>query len=124
VQCWSHWRRFSTYAQETRGTIGGTVRDAQGVIPGAAVKVTNVDTNVAQSLVRDDRMQILNTNVMRVIPFGGGRSLQLRVDVVNALNDEQLLAPNLDPTSTQFGMVTNAQNSVGRWITFMTKLTF
>ena len=74
--------------------------------------------------VREDRMQILNMNVMRVIPFGRGKSLQLRVDVVNALNDEQLLAPNLDPTSTQFGMVTNAQNSVGRWITFMTKLTF
>src|SRR5688572_6582497 len=38
-------------AQETRGTISGTVRDNQGVIPGAAVKVTNVDTKVSQDLV-------------------------------------------------------------------------
>ena len=29
-------------AQETRSTISGTVRDEQGVIPGAAVKVTTV----------------------------------------------------------------------------------
>ena len=31
-------------AQETRGNISGTVRDAQGVVPGASVKITNVDT--------------------------------------------------------------------------------
>src|SRR5262245_20363658 len=38
-------------AQETRGTISGTVKDAQGVIPGAAVKITNVETNVSQQVV-------------------------------------------------------------------------
>ena len=38
-------------AQETRGNISGTVRDAQGVVPGASVTVTNVDTNVSQRLV-------------------------------------------------------------------------
>jgi hypothetical protein len=38
-------------AQETRGTISGTVQDAQGVIPGAMVKVTNVATNVVQQVV-------------------------------------------------------------------------
>ena len=31
-------------AQETRGTISGTVRDAQGVIPGAPVKITDRTT--------------------------------------------------------------------------------
>ena len=45
----------STHAQETRGTIAGTVRDAQGVIPGATAKVTNVDTNVGQSLATNER---------------------------------------------------------------------
>ena len=45
----------SAHAQETRGTIAGTVRDAQGVIPGATVKVTNVDTNVGQSLATNER---------------------------------------------------------------------
>jgi hypothetical protein len=37
-------------AQETRGNINGTVRDAQGVIPGATVRITNVDTNQTQQL--------------------------------------------------------------------------
>ena len=38
-------------AQETRGNISGTVRDAQGVVPGAMVRLTNVDTGVGQNLV-------------------------------------------------------------------------
>ena len=38
-------------AQETRGNISGTVQDAQGVVPGATVKITSVDTNVTQVLV-------------------------------------------------------------------------
>jgi len=38
-------------AQETRGNISGTVRDEQGVVPGASVKITNVDTQVSQNLV-------------------------------------------------------------------------
>ena len=37
-------------AQETRSTIAGTVRDEQGVIPGASVKVTNVGTGATQQL--------------------------------------------------------------------------
>jgi hypothetical protein len=41
-------------AQETRGNISGTVRDAQGVVPGAMVVVTNVDTQVTQNLATND----------------------------------------------------------------------
>jgi hypothetical protein len=41
-------------AQETRGNISGTVRDAQAVVPGAMVAVTNVDTQVTQNLVTND----------------------------------------------------------------------
>jgi hypothetical protein len=41
-------------AQETRGNISGTVRDSGGVIPGAAVTITNADTNVSQNLVTND----------------------------------------------------------------------
>ncbi len=41
-------------AQETRGNISGTVRDREGVIPGASVRITNVDTKVAQTLVTND----------------------------------------------------------------------
>ena len=42
---------LSASAQETRGNISGTVQDAQGVVPGATVKITNVDTSTTQTLV-------------------------------------------------------------------------
>ena len=42
---------FPANAQETRGTISGTVRDAQGVVPGANVTITSLDTSGAQHLV-------------------------------------------------------------------------
>src|SRR5207248_8942498 len=42
-------------AQETRGTITGTVHDAQGVIPGATVKVINIGTNGTQEVVTNGR---------------------------------------------------------------------
>ena len=41
-------------AQETRGNISGTVRDEQGVVPGASVKITNVETQVSQNLLTND----------------------------------------------------------------------
>jgi hypothetical protein len=41
-------------AQETRGTISGSVQDAQGVVPGATIRITNVDTNTTQVLVTNN----------------------------------------------------------------------
>ena len=38
-------------AQETRGNISGTVQDSPGIVPGATVTVTNVDTSPTQPLV-------------------------------------------------------------------------
>jgi len=37
--------------QEVRGNIAGTVGDAGGVLPGASVEITNVDTGISQHLV-------------------------------------------------------------------------
>ena len=42
-------------AQEIRGNINGIVQDKGGVIPGAAVRVRNTDTNQTQSLVTNSR---------------------------------------------------------------------
>src|SRR4051812_45444661 len=41
---------LTALAQEARGRISGTVRDNDGVVPGASVKVTNTDTSVSQNL--------------------------------------------------------------------------
>ena len=41
-------------AQETRGNISGTVRDRDGVVPGATVKITNTSTSVSQQLVTNN----------------------------------------------------------------------
>ena len=38
-------------AQETRGSILGTVKDTEGVVPGATVTITNLDTRASQQLV-------------------------------------------------------------------------
>src|ERR1700730_324159 len=38
-------------AQETRGNISGTVKDASGVSPSATVQITNTDTGAKQQLV-------------------------------------------------------------------------
>src|SRR6187200_2376581 len=40
---------------ETRGNISGTVRDSEGIVPGATVKVINSDTSVTTTLVTNSR---------------------------------------------------------------------
>jgi hypothetical protein len=43
------------HAQETRGNINGVVEDAGGVVPGATVRITNIDTGQTQQLVTSNR---------------------------------------------------------------------
>ena len=43
------------HAQETRGNINGVVEDAGGVVPGATVRVTNIDTGQTQQLITSNR---------------------------------------------------------------------
>ena len=44
----------SAAAQETRGKISGTVRDSDGPVPGASVKVTHTDQNVTQTVTTNE----------------------------------------------------------------------
>jgi outer membrane receptor protein involved in Fe transport len=46
---------IATHAQLTRGSISGTVRDASGgVVPGAEVRVVDVNTNITRNTTTDD----------------------------------------------------------------------
>jgi hypothetical protein len=54
----------------------------------------------------------------------GGRSLQFRVDAQNVFNRQQWQGPTLNPTSTQFGRVTNVALNQMRFFTFGVRTTF
>ena len=116
----------SAFAQETRGTISGTVRDAQGVIPGAVVKVTNTGTNVTQEIVTNSRgyfeAQLLVAGSYRVsvempgfkalnrtgITLGSGGQVALDLPLEVGAIEESITvtgeAPLLETTSVRAGL--------------------
>ena len=74
--------------------------------------------------VRGPDLKMLNLNVMRTFGLGARRSLQFRVDVINATNRDTFNNPTVDPTSTNFGRITSVNGSTMRFVTFVTKFTF
>lgn len=74
--------------------------------------------------VRAPGLKHMNVNIGRTIRLPGNKTLQLRVDALNVFNNETYDAPNLNPTSTQFGMVTANNGTYMRFVTFVTKFTF
>ncbi len=74
--------------------------------------------------VRGPGMFLVNANIVRNFSLGGRRQLQTRVDVQNLFDSVQWGNPNLDPTSTNFGRITTARNSIMRFFTFVTKFSF
>jgi hypothetical protein len=87
---------FSAAAQETRGNISGTVRDAQGVVPGAMVRITNLDTKVGQNLVTNAsgyfEAPLLNPGTYEVNVQMPGYKSATRSDVVLGVG-QQLTVP-------------------------------
>ena len=83
-------------AQETRGNISGTVRDAQGVVPGALVKITNVDTGVSQNLATNGsgyfEASLLNPGTYEVSVQMAGFKAATRNAIVLGVG-EQLTVP-------------------------------
>jgi hypothetical protein len=61
---------------------------------------------------------------MRSVDLGSRRTLQLRIDMQNLFNYQVWGDPNLDPTSTNFGLITTTRNSQMRFFTFITRLQF
>jgi hypothetical protein len=83
-------------AQETRGNISGTVRDAQGVVPGAMVRITNIDTKVTQNLTTNEsgyyEAPLLNPGNYEVNIQMPGYKAATRNDVVLGVG-QQLTVP-------------------------------
>ena len=63
-------------------------------------------------------------NIARTIRLAGNKTLQFRVDALNVFNNETYADPNLNPTSTQFGMITANNGTYMRFVTFVTKFSY
>src|SRR5580765_1888037 len=87
-------------AQEFRGNISGTVRDSGGVVPGASVKVRNVDTNVNQNLLTNTsgyfEAPLLNPGTYEVTVEMNGYRKATRASVVLGVGQQVTLPFSLE----------------------------
>lgn len=74
--------------------------------------------------VRGDGLNRLDSNIQRDFRIKERFTLQFRMDALNAFNRSQFENPNLDPTSTNFGKVTNNTSSTMRFLLFQVRLKF
>ncbi len=74
--------------------------------------------------VRGPGLFLVNMNVVRNFDLGSRRSLQVRMDVQNLFDSALWGNPNVDPTNTNFGKITTATNSIMRFFTFVTRVSF
>ncbi len=74
--------------------------------------------------LRSDGANELNGNVERTFRFRERFNLTLRLDAINLLNRSQLAAPNLTPTSTDFGKITATTDNLNRFIQIQARVRF
>ena len=74
--------------------------------------------------VRGQALSFLNMSLTRTVPLSQGRNFQLRVDVQNLLNRQHWQNANTNPTSTNFGKVTNVTQNYMRFFTFVARVNF
>jgi hypothetical protein len=74
--------------------------------------------------VRNQALSFLNGNVARTFDLGHRRQFVFRVDIQNLLNRQQYANPILNPTSTNFGLVTGVTQTVMRFISFNSTFRF
>ncbi|MGH9633034.1 MAG: hypothetical protein ACRD7E_32425, partial [Bryobacteraceae bacterium] len=74
--------------------------------------------------LRADGLNRMDTNIQRDIRLKEGVTLQLRMDALNVMNRSQFSPPNLTPTSTNFGRVTNNTSSTMRFLLFQARIRF
>jgi hypothetical protein len=100
--------------------VEGFERDAQKAptMFQARVFPTRVDG------LRGDGLNRMDANIKRDIRIKERLTLELRMDALNVANHSQFANPNLDPTSTNFGRVTNNTSSTMRFLLFQARLKF
>ena len=74
--------------------------------------------------LRGDGLNRMDANIQRDIKLTERIVFQLRMDALNVANRSQFENPNLDPTSTNFGRVTNNTSSTMRFLLFQARLKF
>jgi hypothetical protein len=74
--------------------------------------------------LRADFTNQWNTNLQRDFSISERVKLQLRVDALNLQNRTQFAAPNVTPTSTDFGRVTAQTNTRNRFLQAQARLRF
>jgi hypothetical protein len=73
--------------------------------------------------LRGDYMNQLDLSLQRELRLAGQTKFLVRVDAINALNNVQWDQPNTDPTSSNFGVVTQQWNTP-RWLQVQGRFTF
>ena len=112
------------WAQETRGNINGTIKDAQGVIPGASVRITNIENGQTQQVTTNEtgyfeapllqagryrvtvempNFKTLNQDVVLSVGQTLGVNLTLEVGNISESVNVTAEAPILDTTSVSSG---------------------
>jgi hypothetical protein len=73
--------------------------------------------------LRGDNMNQLDLSLQREFRLMSQKKFLVRLDAINALNYVQWDQPNTDPTSSNFGVVTQQWNTP-RWLQVQGRLTF
>jgi hypothetical protein len=74
--------------------------------------------------LRADGLNQWNANVVREIRIRERLRFQLRGDAINVQNRSQMNAPDLSPTSTNFGKITSQTSSLNRFYQVQMRLQF
>jgi hypothetical protein len=97
----------------TPGNPNRVVFDTSGFFsPGVDIRLRNNVRTFPSTLsgFRSQPINQLDFSVIKNIDLPGEARLQLRIELLNATNTTQFGEPNLDPTSSNFGRVTNQVN--------------
>ena len=74
--------------------------------------------------LRADGLKLVNGSVERKIRILEKFDLQIRLDAINVLNRSHFAAPNVTPTSTDFGRVTDQREVINRFIQIQARIRF